>query len=259
MATARDTRALDDLRAQIARLEQAGRARQAALPFGVAAMDAHLPRGGLSLGALHEACAAGPEFAHGAATALFAAGVAARLDGPVLWCLPRRNLFAPALAGAGLHPDRLLYAEAGDEATVLAVAEEALRHPGLASVVAEVTRLGLTPSRRLQLAAEASGALGLVIRRWPRSGAPPAGSTAAATRWQVAALPSAPLGGTTPGVGRPRWRLELVRCRGGEVPRTWTVEACDGAGRLRLAADLADRSAAAAARRAAPRVGRGAG
>lgn len=251
MATARDTRVLEQLRAQIARVEHGGRADGTALPFGVAAMDAHLPGGGLLLGALHEVCPAYPELAHAAASSLFAAGAAARLQGSVLWCLTRRGLFAPALAGAGLHPDRVLYAEAGDEAAVLAVAEEALRHGGLAAVIAEVTRFGLTASRRLQLAAESSGVLGLVIRRWSRAGEPPAGSTAAATRWRVAALPSSPLGGATPGVGRPRWRLELVRCRGGEAPHTWTVEACDGAGRLRLAADLADRPAAPAARLAA--------
>lgn len=256
MAPARDTRVLEQLRARIARVGHAGGTGGKALPFGVATLDAHLPGGGLLLGALHEVSGARPELAHAAAAALFAAGVAARLEGPVLWCLTRRDLFAPALAGAGLHPDRVLYAEAGDEATVLAVAEEALRYGGLAGVVAEVTRLGLTPSRRLQLAAEASGVTGLVLRRWPRDGRPPAGSTAAATRWRVTALPSSPLpaslwGGTTPGVGRPRWRLELLRCRGGEAPRIWTVEACDGAGRLHLAADLADRPAAPAAGRAA--------
>lgn len=245
---------LDDLRARIALIERAGRggAGRAALPFGAAAIDARLPGGGLALGALHEASGAGPDLAHAAAAALFAAGVLARLRGPVLWCLARRDLFAPALAGAGLHPNRVLYAEAGDEAAVLAVAEEALRHRGLAGVVAEVTRLGLAPSRRLQLAAERSGVLALALRRWRRPDQPPAdGATAAATRWRVAALPSTPLGAGTPGVGRPRWRLELLRCRGGD-PCDWTVEACDGAGRLRVVADLAHRSAAPpAARRVA--------
>ena len=77
MAAARDTLALDRLRARIARVERA--AGKAALPFGVAALDAHLPGGGLLLGALHEACPARPELAHAAATALFAAGALARL------------------------------------------------------------------------------------------------------------------------------------------------------------------------------------
>jgi protein ImuA len=55
----------------------------------------------------------------GAAAALFAAGVAARTRGKVLWCITRPDLFAPALAQAGLVPDRVIYIEAGDETSVL--------------------------------------------------------------------------------------------------------------------------------------------
>jgi hypothetical protein len=36
-------------------------------------------------------------------------------------------LFAPALAGAGLHPDRVIHAEASDEQTVLLCLDEGLR------------------------------------------------------------------------------------------------------------------------------------
>lgn len=251
MPPARDLSILDDLRVRIARVEGEGRPQRGALPFGVAALDQHLPSGGLALGALHEAFGAGPELSHSATAVLFAAGVLARLQGPVFWCLQRRDLFAPALAGAGLHPDRVLYVEAGDEAAVLAVAEEALRHPGLAGVVVEAVRLGLTPSRRLQHAAEASGALGLVLRRWRRVDVAPSEGTAATTRWRVTALPSSPPVHAGPGVGRPRWRLELVRCRGGQAPAGWIVEAPDGQGRMRLATDMADRSASPPVRRAA--------
>ena len=55
----------------------------------------------------------------GAAAALFAAGIAARLRGQLLWCVTQQDLFAPALAQAGLVPDRVIYAEAGDEKSVL--------------------------------------------------------------------------------------------------------------------------------------------
>lgn len=251
MECRRQRRIVSELRAEIERVERSGRKPRACLPFGIPALDGRLPGGGLALGTLHEACGAGPELSHTAAAALFLAGTLARLKGPVLWCLARRDLFGPALAGAGLHPDRVTFAESGDEATVLAVAEDALRQPGLAGVVLETTRFGPTSSRRLQLAAEGSGVVGLVLRRWARRDTPPAGSTVSATRWRVAALPSASLG-RTPGVGRPRWRLELARCRGGEAPLAWVVEACNGQGRLRLSPDLADRPAAAApARRAA--------
>jgi CheY-like chemotaxis protein len=51
----------------------------------------------------------------GAASALFTAGIAARTRGQILWCVTRQDLFAPALAQAGLLPDRVVYPEAGDE------------------------------------------------------------------------------------------------------------------------------------------------
>jgi protein ImuA len=152
----------------------------------------------------------------GAAAALFAAGIAARLRGQVLWCLSRQDLFAPSLAQAGLVPDRVIYIEAGDEKTVLICFEEGLRHSGPGAVVAEVARLSMTASRRLQLAAEGSGTIGLAVRRWRRHteaagfGQP----TASVTHWRVSALPATPL--PVPGVGRARWQLELIRCRAGE-------------------------------------------
>ena len=243
-------RVLEDLRDRIAHLERGARSRRrAGLPIGIQAVDQHLPEVGLARGALHEVVGGGPDFRHGAAAAHFAAAILARRKGPVLWALRARDLFAPALAAAGLHPDRLIFAETGDEAHVLAVAEEGLRHKGLAGVVAETARMTLTASRRLQLAAETSGVTALVIRRWRGSGHLHLGGSAAATRWRLTALASAPLDGV-PGVGDPRWRLELLRCRGAE-PATWIVEACDETGRLRLASDLANGSAEAETRRTA--------
>jgi len=145
---------------------------------------------------------------------------------------------APALAQAGLPPDRVIYVEAGDEKSVLACFEEGLRHGGLGGVVAEVARLSMTASRRLQLAAESSGTIGVAIRRWRRQAeaADFRQPTASVTRWRVTALPSTPL--PVPGVGRARWRLELIRCRAGESA-DFEVEACDGKGRLALPSDLA--------------------
>ena len=158
----------------------------------------------------------------------------------MLWCVTRQDLFAPALAQAGLPADRLIYVEAGDEKAVLVCFEEALRHRGLGAAVAEVSRLSMTASRRLQLAAEDSGTIGLAIRRWRRldEAAQFGQPTAATTRWRVTALPSTPL--PVSGVGRARWRIELIRCRGGEAA-TFDVEACDAKGRLALPPELANR------------------
>ncbi len=199
--------------------------------------------GGLALGALHEVAGGGNGAIHGAAAALFAAGVMARTQGMVLWCVTRRDLFAPAISQAGLHPDRVIYAEVGDEKAVLACFEEGLRHGGLGGVVGEVAKLSMVASRRLQLVAEKSGTIGMAIRRWRREtdaadfGQP----TASVTRWRVSALPSTPL--PVPGVGRPQWLVELIRARAGDCA-DFVVESCDEKGRLALPADLADRSAA---------------
>jgi len=120
---------------------------------------------------------------------------------------------------------------------VLACFEEGLRHAGLGAVIAEVARLSMTASRRLQLAAEGSGAIGIAIRRWrrEREAADFGQPTAAVTRWRVSALPSTPL--PAPGVGRARWQLELIRCRAGESA-DFEVEACDAKGSLALPSHL---------------------
>lgn len=228
---------IDALREQIRRIEAGDRVSRGFLPFGVPEIDDRLPGGGLSLGALHEVAGGAEGALHGAAAALFAAGILARTHGQVLWCVTRRDLFAPALAQAGLHPDRVIYAEAGSEKAILACFEEGLRHGGLAAVVGEVARLPMTPSRRLQLAAEATGTIGIAIRRWRRQteaadfGQP----TASTTRWRVTALPSSPL--SVPGVGRPRWLVELIRARAGECA-DFEVESCDEEGRIAVPSKL---------------------
>lgn len=231
-------RQIEALREQIRQIEKPDRRLRRSLPFGVRPMDERLPGGGLSFGALHEVAGGGNGAIHAAAAALFAAGIAARTTGKVLWVMTHSDLFAPAIAQVGLTPDRMICVEAGDDKAVLACFEEGLRHRGLGAVVAEVARLSMTASRRLQLAAEASENIGIAIRRWRREadaadfGQP----TASVTRWRITALPSAPL--PVQGVGRARWLVELIRCRAGESA-DFELEACDAQGRLAVRAELA--------------------
>jgi protein ImuA len=117
---------------------------------------------------LHEIAGDGNDAIDGAAAALFGAGVAARKKGKILWCIKRPDLCAPAIAQAGLASDRVIYLEAGDDKTVLACMEEGLRHGGLGAAIGEVARLSMATSRRLQLAAEGSGSIGIALRRWRR-------------------------------------------------------------------------------------------
>ena len=237
---------LDQLRATVARLEHGTADR--VLPFGLPDLDAVLPGGGLPRAALHEVVGSGRDVEFGAAPALFVAGILARHPGPVLWVLQQRDLFAPGLAAAGLHADRVIYAEAG-RAALLLVMEEGLQQPGLAGVVAEVSvPVSLTASRRLHLAAQAGGALAFLLRRHH----PGEGAIAAVTRWRIGPAPSPPPlanAPRTPGLGRQLWRLELTRCRGGRTG-SWMVEACDASGRLSLVSALAHGPAASASRTA---------
>ncbi|WP_315833526.1 damage-inducible mutagenesis protein [Bradyrhizobium prioriisuperbiae] len=226
---------LAELRQTMERVSSKRRRREV-LPFGIASVDVALPSGGLALGAVHEISESGVRGAQAAVAPLFAAGILARIGGPVLWCLHSRDLFAPALARVGLHPDRVIYCETWKDSQILPAMEDGLRHRGLAGVVGELVRLPLTPSRRLQLAAEDSGVVALVIRR---SSQHLEETNAAFSRWRVSPSPSAanqPLE-----LGRARWNVELLRCRGAE-PHSWLLEACNAKGRLSVPADVRDGS-----------------
>src|SRR5205823_5928173 len=265
------------LRERIRHIEQP--ASHGVLPFGVAAIDRALPGGGLALGAVHEILGIDGDEEDGAAACGFIAGLLARIRmGPVLWCLKRPDLYGPGLLAHGLDPARLAIVTVPRDEDILWAIEEGLRAPGLVAVIGEIGRLPMVAGRRLQLAAERSGVTAFLLRRW-RNAAETAAErqrpSAALTRWRVAALPSIapnllserlfplppllkdPLprrgsGGEKSGgergffgngVGRPRWRVELLRCRAGE-PGSWVVEAADATGHVSLPAELADRSAA---------------
>jgi protein ImuA len=251
---------LPELRERIRRIERPTSATHGVLPFSIAAIDRVLPGGGLARGALHEILGAGGDEEDGALAAAFAAGILGRLGphpnppppagegrggGMVLWCLPHLDLYGPGLVAHGLDPACIVLVRAPRDAEILWAMEEGLRAPGIAAVVGEVGTLATVASRRLQLAAERSGITAFLLRRW-RNGGQAARErnlpNAAVTRWRIAALPSSPTRGE-PGVGRPQWRVELLRCRGGE-PASWEVEEADATGHVSLAAALADRPAA---------------
>ena len=238
-----ETISIEQLRARVRQIEIASVKQQDVLAFGVTALDGALPQGGLSYGAIHEVGGGGNGALHGASATLFAAGILARTRGPLLWCLKRRDLFGPALTSVGLDLSRVIFVETGDEKALLACMEEGLRHGGLCGVVGEVAKLPMIASRRLQLAAEQTGTLGLVIRRWWKMADVDdfTQPTASHSRWRITAVeaPSLPM----QGVSRAQWHVELLRTRSGDKA-TFTVEACDETGHLALSPDMANRSGA---------------
>ncbi len=233
---------LSALREQVQAISATTRRGRPVLPFGVAEIDDRLADKGLCTTGLHEISGATCNISDDVAATLFIAGIAARAGGRqanMLWAFGTRDLFAPGLAQAGLGPNRLIHAEAGRDSDILAVMEEGLRHGGLRAVIGEVGRIGMTATRRLQLAAEEGGTIALLLRRWRRGHADPlAEPSAALTRWRIASLPSEPL--PVEGIGRARWRLDLVRQRGGE-PFSCVMGGCDAKGRLALPAESGDR------------------
>lgn len=244
------------IRAKIAAMESAGRADAGVLAFGNGSMDERLPGGGLPLGRWHEVTGAGLEAEVSAAPAAFAVLAAAPLArrGEAVWVLRRDDLWAPGLSGLGFPPAKLIQVWARDEAEALAVMEDALATVGVCAVFGEVEAVDLTAGRRLQLACEKQGATGFVIKRRPFGGTArkEAAGSVAATRWRVSAAPSEPPAGEF-GLGAPRWRVELERCRGGrtgawilEADQAYSWDLRDVAHPLRLVADLGDRELAPA-------------
>ncbi|WP_417275094.1 ImuA family protein [Celeribacter halophilus] len=125
----------------------------------------------------HEAC--GPS-AHVFAYA-FAGQVSRAKGNSVLWVREAWNSVQlnPLGFETYLDPQQLLVAQAPSHIDVLASAEEVLRSGRVALVVMELSQsVGLTEGRRLQLAAQQGGSMGLCIL--PEG----MGSNAAQTRWR---------------------------------------------------------------------------
>ncbi|WP_375243689.1 hypothetical protein [Sphingomonas parapaucimobilis] len=180
----------------------------------------------LAIAQLHEIHALSlEEAASGAGLALGCAlTVGAR---PILWLRTEAaerqggRLHGPGLVAMGLDPADLVVVVVADDAALLRAAADGARCPGLGTVIAEgwgaMRGLDLTASRRLMLAAEASGVLMLVLRVGGQ-----VVPSAAATRWSVASAPSRALAADAPGA--PAYDLELLRRRGGPAGARWRVE-----------------------------------
>jgi protein ImuA len=252
-ATADRSARLARLRARIARIERGEAMVQAACPLGVPTIDGALPWGGLPRGALHEIGGVAERDLAAQSFAAVLLGLLAQGTRPVLWIAPDEGPYAPALPGFGLDPTQVTVVRARRPADALWALEEGIRCPALAAVLAEEAAPDFAQSRRLQLAASESGVTALLLQ----PARDPLPASAAVTRWRVAAAPSVPGGhetemlGETVGdtVGFGRWRLDLVRARGGR-PRHWLIEWSHDAHethRLAVAADARDRSDRAAA------------
>lgn len=186
--------------------------------FGTDAFD-HRIRGGLTQHALHEVYAASAEDASAAAAFVMMIAMRACPAGrPIIWVRENRcdrrtgHIHAAGLLELGFNPDDLVIVDAPDTLAALRAGADIVKCGQVGVVVIEpwgkAPLLDLTASRRLTMAAAASGVLTLVLR----VDAEPVAS-AAQTRWQVAAAPSCPLAANAP--GHPAFDIALLRHRGG--------------------------------------------
>lgn len=153
----------------------------------------------------------------GAAADSFAVVVGAKVSGPIVWIGLARDVgtLTPIALRAFIDPSRVLLTEGANRKEVLWAAEQVLRCKGAALVVIQL-RLGpdLHESRRLQLAAEQGGCLGLILieRR--------AQASAAQTRWEC--QPQKTIKAANDGALSERWSWTLTKNKSGPVGR-WSV------------------------------------
>ena len=211
---------------------------------GAAALDRILPAGGFRPGTLVEWLSSAP--GDGAATLAFRVAVrAASSDGRAVVVLDASGEFYPPAAIAqGIEPSRLIVVHPGNQADHTWALDQALRCPAVAAAVAwpeksagwaerseshqgmvggtrcarptlqRNSKLDGRTFRRLQLAAEQGGGVGLLIRPAAVRGEP---------SWADVRLLVEPRGAIKPR----RVRIVLLRCRGGLGERSVEVEIDD--------------------------------
>lgn len=194
-------------------------AKGQAIRFGLNLIEEVFPNGIFPTGTIHEFLNTMPEDA--ASSSGFLAGLLSTLmqhNGACLWISHSRTLFPPALPAFGISPDRIIFIDLKTEKDVLWATEEALKCEGISAVIAELGSISFAQSRRLQLVVEQSKVTGFILRKEPMK----IGTTACTARWQITALPTDPEDGL-PGLGHPRWKVELLKVRNGHTG-SWILE-----------------------------------
>jgi protein ImuA len=208
---------IQQLQKEVLSMQRLKKVSGQSLDTGLWEVEKAFPDHTFPLGAVHEFISNAKEDA--AATNGFMAGLISKLmkKGTAVWVSSKRTLFPPALHVFGIEPERIIFIDLWRQKDVLWAIEEALKCDALSAVVGELSELSFTESRRLQLAVEQSRVTGFIHRYTPKS----ENITACVTRWKIKPLASDT--GGIPGVGFPRWNVDLLKVRNGK-PGKWQIE-----------------------------------
>jgi protein ImuA len=208
------------LKREILSLEGIGSGRNGhILDLGLGMMNNAFPDFCFPLGSVHEFISNTAEAA--AATTGFITGILSglmKISGVAVWIGSSGSPFPPALKAFGIEPDRVIFVDLRKERDVLWAMEESLKCRGLSAVIGEIPELSFTASRRFQLVVEQSRVTGFILRNHPRSLLP----NACVSRWKIEPIPTFTYD-DLPGLGFPRWNVELLKIRNGR-PGSWQLE-----------------------------------
>jgi protein ImuA len=134
-----------------------------------------------------------------------------------VWISPMRKIFPPALKWFGIEPHQVLFLNIKKEKEILWAINEALTCSSLSAVVSELPEMSITASRRFQLTIEDAGVGCFILRSNPKNLL-----TTAVSRWHIQPLPTR-TENDLPGLGHPRWKVDLLKVRNGKTG-SWNIE-----------------------------------
>jgi protein ImuA len=190
------------------------------------ALDELLPECQLPAGSVVELLSEG----EGAGTWTLALIMARHACGPARTMVivdASRSFYPPAAVPLGIDLARVVVIRPRTRAEALLAANQSLRCPGVGALVGWYEPLRTLDVRRLQLAAEAGGNVGFLLRPVAALQAP----SFATLRLRVKPLPSTET--------LRRLRVEVVRCRGGQDGRCLFLEIDHEANPVHLLPELA--------------------
>jgi protein ImuA len=198
----------------------------AAIPLGPGGLADLFPAGQLPSGSLVELLPCVPG-AGAWSLALHLAQHACGERKTLLIADPERCFHPPAARKFGFDPDRIILVRPPIPRDAMLALAQALRCSAIGAALGAFERLADRDGRRLQLAAEAGGTIGVLVRSLRALKTP----SFAAVRLRIDPLPSPR--------GRRRLRVEVLRCRGGrgrgqgQNGKTTGVEIDDATGHVR--------------------------